>query len=117
MDSYPKKSRIFVAKQVSGWCGSNSKQSLRDTCINNICPNCGVTNETSKHMTHCQNHGRVALFKESVAEVISHLEKANATIPLIKIVEIYLLAQGSCSLESCIVIMDPQYIAMAQSHD
>jgi hypothetical protein len=107
MDSYPKMSRIFVVKKVSGWCGSNSKQSLWDTSINNICPHCGVTNETSKHMTHCQNHGRAARFKESVAEVVPHLEKAKAAISLIKIVETYLLAQESCSLASCIVIPDP----------
>ncbi len=117
MNSYPKMFWIFVAKQVSGWCGSNSKQSLWDTSINNICPNCRVTNEASKHMTHCQNHCRDALLKESVAEVVSHLEKANATISLIEIVETYLLAQGSRSLESCIAIPDPRYIAMAQSHD
>jgi hypothetical protein len=51
MDSYPKMFRIFVAKQVSGWCGSNNKRSLWDSNIANICPNCGMTNETSKHMT------------------------------------------------------------------
>jgi hypothetical protein len=69
MDSYPKMFQIFVAKQVSGWCGSNSKQSLWDNSINNICLKCRAMNETSKHMTRYQNHGRVALFKESVAEV------------------------------------------------
>jgi hypothetical protein len=51
MSTYPKMFRIFVAKQVSGWCGSNSKRSLWDTSINNICPNCGMQNEYSKHMT------------------------------------------------------------------
>jgi hypothetical protein len=74
-------------------------------------------NQTSKHMTYFQNHGRVALFKESVAEVISNLENENAAISLIKIVDTYLLAQESGSLESCIVIPDPGYIAMAQSYD
>jgi hypothetical protein len=31
-----------ISKQVSGWCGSNSKQSLWDTTISNMCPNCGL---------------------------------------------------------------------------
>ncbi len=51
MSTYPKMFLIFVAKQVSGWCGSNIKRLLWDTSINNICPNCGMQNESSKHMT------------------------------------------------------------------
>lgn len=51
MASYPKMFGVFVAKQVSGWCGSNSKRSLWDSSIANICPNCGKFKETSKHLT------------------------------------------------------------------
>jgi len=42
MASYDKMFRIFVSKQVSGWCGSNSKQSLWDATISIMCPNCGI---------------------------------------------------------------------------
>ena len=51
MASYPKMFRVFISKQVSGWCGSNSKQSLWDTTISNMCPNCGSARKTSKHLT------------------------------------------------------------------
>ncbi len=86
MDSYPKMFGMFIAKQVSGWCCSNSKQSLWDTSINNICPNCGMLNETSKHMTQCKDPGRLALLQESIDNVLTHLEKANAPIPLIEMI-------------------------------
>jgi hypothetical protein len=39
MQNYPKIFCIFVSKQVSGWCGSNSKISLWDSSISNTCPN------------------------------------------------------------------------------
>jgi hypothetical protein len=62
MASYPKMFYIFVTKQVSGWCGSNNKQSLWDTSISNVCPNCGLSRDTSKHLTRCSDEGHVTLF-------------------------------------------------------
>ncbi len=110
MDSYPKMFRIFIAKQVSGWCGTNSKRSLWDTCINNICLNCGMINKTSKHMIRCKDHGHIALLQETIDEVLSNLEKANAAILLIEIVEMYLLSQGLQTMESCsdATLLDPR---------
>jgi hypothetical protein len=64
MASYPKMFQIFISKQVSGWCGSNSKLSLWDSNVDNTCPNCGMVNETSKHMTRCTHEGRVTLLHE-----------------------------------------------------
>ncbi len=93
--SYPQMFRIFISKQVSGWCGSNSKLSLWDSNVDNICPNCGIINETSKHMTRCTHDSRVTLFRESVEEVTECLEEANAEPVLITMIEEYLLAQGS----------------------
>jgi len=51
MSEYPKPFRTFITKQVSGWCGCNSKLSLWEETVNNICPQCGCENETSKHLT------------------------------------------------------------------
>ena len=95
MASYLKIFQIFVPKQVSGWCGSNSKQSLWDTTISNMCPNCGIARETSKHLTRCTHIGRVQLFCSSIADVISCLEIGDINIERITIIENYLLLQGS----------------------
>jgi hypothetical protein len=43
--SFPKMYKIFVSKQVLGWCGTNSKVSLWDSSIPNTCPNCGIAKE------------------------------------------------------------------------
>ncbi len=117
MDSYPKMFCIFIAKQVLGWCGLNSKQSLWDTSINNICPNCGMLNETSNHMTQGKDPGRLDLLWESIDNILTHLEKANAPIPLIEMIEAYLLSQRSQTLESCNESNDTQYTTLAHSYN
>ena len=112
MDSYPKMFRIFVAKQVPGWCGSNNKRSLWDSNIANICPNCGMTNETSKHMTQCKDPGRITLLHELITEVITCLEEAHIDPDLVTIIETYLLGQASITMESCLSISTQKYLTL-----
>jgi hypothetical protein len=104
MVSYPKMLRVFVTKtkQVSGWCGSNSKQSLWDTSISNVlCPNCGLSCDTLKHLTRCSNKGHVTLFRESVKDVKCCLERANVHVLLITIIKDYMIHQSLVTMESC----------------
>ena len=100
MASYPKMFWVFVSKQVSGWCGLNSKQSLWDTTISNMCPNCGLAWETSKHLTRCSHSGRAELFRSSTTDAISCFEQANVNVDLITIIADYLLLQGSGTMVS-----------------
>ncbi len=116
MSTYPKMFRIFVPKQVSGWCGSNSKRSLWDTSFNNICPNCGMQNESSKHMTRCKHDGWVTLFCESTCKVVACLEMANTDPTLIEIIESYLHGQGTITMESC-VPPNSRYLHLSQTQD
>jgi hypothetical protein len=99
--SYPKMFRIFVTKQVSGWYGSNSKQSLWDTSINNVCPNCGLSRDTLKHLAQCSDKGHVTPFRESIKDVICCLERANIDVLLITIIKDYIIHQGLVTMESC----------------
>ncbi len=116
MASYPKMFRVFVTKQVSGWCGSNSKQSLWDTTISTMCPNCGIAKETSKHLTRCTHVGRVRLFRSSVADVITCLEVGNVDVDLITMIEDYLLLQGSDTMVNQAPI-GSQFLDYAKIHD
>jgi hypothetical protein len=90
--SYPKMFRIFISKQVLGWSGSNNKLLRWDSSVNNFCPNCGMINKTSKHMTRCTHEGQVTLLRESIQEVMECLKQANAEPDLITMIEEYLLA-------------------------
>ncbi len=85
---------------MSGWRGSNSKQSLWDTTISNMCPNCGLAQETSKHLTWCSHSGRVELFRSLITDVISCFEQANVDVDLITIIADYLLLQVSGTMVS-----------------
>jgi hypothetical protein len=116
MSSVPKMYRIFVTKQVSGWCGTNSKVSLWDFSITNSCPNCGMANETSKHVTRCQHVGRVKLFRESMSDVILHLEYANLDPKLVTIYESYLLGQGSVLMASCNPC-NSRFLTLSEAHN
>jgi hypothetical protein len=116
MASYPKMFQIIIIKQISGWCGSNSKRSLWDTCILSICLNCGYVRETSKHLTQCTHQGRVTLFRESTQEVVTCLKNANADSELVDIIEAHLLGQGVFTMKSCIP-QNSQYLLMLQSQD
>jgi hypothetical protein len=116
MSSLPKMYRIFVSKQVSGWCGTNNKVSLWDSTIINSCPSCGMANKTSKHMTCCLQAGRFKLFCESMVVVITHLNHANVDPELVSIYDLYLKGQGSVPMVSC----TPQYsrfLTLSQAHD
>ena len=101
MASFPKMYREFVTKQVSGWCGTNNKNSLWDLTIDNTCPNCGLIKETSKHMICCKHEGCVTLFHKSMVVVTSCLENAHADLELIDIYESYLAGQGSVAMQTC----------------
>ena len=116
MASYHKMFRIFVTKQVSGWCGSNSKQSLWDTTISNMCPNCGLARETSKHLTRCTYIGRVQLFRSSIVDVVKCLEVGNVDVELITIIEDYLLLQGADTMVN-LTPVGSKYIPLAMIHD
>ncbi len=87
---------------LSGWCGSNSKISLWDTSISNLCPNCGMVKEMSKHMTQCKHEGRVTLLIELICDVVACLEAANVDIESITMIETYLVGRGTRSMESCL---------------
>jgi hypothetical protein len=100
MDSYPKMFRVFIMKQVSGWCGSNSRCSLWDTSVSNICPNCGLVRETSKHLTRCKHEGRVILFCELTQEVVTCRKNANVDPNSIDIIETYLCSQVRLQLRA-----------------
>jgi hypothetical protein len=94
ISKYPKTFRTFMTKQVSGWCGCNSKLLLWEKNINNKCPQCGCKQETSKHLTRCTDQGRVLQLHNSIETIMDVLNDANVVSKLADIIETYLLNQG-----------------------
>jgi hypothetical protein len=67
-------------------------------------------------MIRCTHEGPVTLFPESVEKVTECLKETNVQPVLITMIEEYLLAHGSQTMESCITA-GRQYILLAQTQD
>jgi hypothetical protein len=101
ISGYPKPFRTFITKQVSGWCGYNSKLSLWEDNIVNKCPQCGLKHKNSKHLTRCRDPGRVLQLKNSIETIMDVMDKANVASELIDMIETYLLNQGRQTMVDC----------------
>ena len=101
ISGYPKPFQTFITKQVSWWCGCNSKLSLWEDNIVNKCPQCGLKHENSKHLTRCKDPRRVLQLKKSIKTIMDIMDKANVALELIDMIETYLLNQGRRTMVDC----------------
>jgi hypothetical protein len=101
---YPKPFRTLITKQVSGWCGCNSKLSLWEDNIVNKCPQCGLKHENLKHLTRCRDPGWVLQLKKSIKTIMEVMDKANVASELIDMIETYLLNQGRRTMVDCTLL-------------
>jgi hypothetical protein len=102
ISKYPKTFRTFITKQVTRWCGCNSKPSLWEEILINKCLQCRCDYETSKHLSRCTDPGCVLQLHNSIKAIMDILNKANVTLELADIIETYLLHQGCHTMEDCI---------------
>ena len=107
MAGYPKTFRTFVTKQVSVWCGCNSKFSLWEKGVNSKCPQCGCKHENSKHLTRCTDPGWLMQLHQSIEGVMNILSDANVDQNLSDVIEAYLLAQGHRTMKDCTPSLSP----------
>ncbi len=116
MAKYPKTYHTFVTKQVSGWCGCNSKLSLWEENVSNKCPQCGCENENTKHLTRCMDPGHLLQLRQLIENVIDVLDEANVTPELAQMIEVYFLGQGQHSMED-ITHMHSRFLPVATAID
>jgi hypothetical protein len=91
----------FNTKQVSGWCGCNSKLSLWEDNIINKCPQCGLEYKNTKHLTRCRDPGRLLQLHKSIESKMDVLDDANVASQLTKMIKTYLLNQGRQTMGDC----------------
>jgi hypothetical protein len=116
MEKYPKTFHTFVTKQVSGWCGCNSKLSLWEENVSNKCPQYEYKNKNSKHLKRCMDPGRLLQLRQLIENVMDVLDKANITPELAQMIEVYLLRQGHHSMED-ITHMHSRFLPVATAID
>jgi hypothetical protein len=101
MSEYLKPFRTFITKQVSGWCGCNSKLSLWEETVINRCPQCGCKKETSKHLTQCTDPGCLLQLQSSIETIMDILDSSNVAPTLADMIETYLCNQGRRTMADC----------------
>ncbi len=101
MSGYPKPFRTCITKQVSGWCGCNSKLPMWEETVINRCPQCRWEKETSKHLTRCTNSGRLLQLHSSIETIMDVLDSANIAPALAGMIETYLLNQECQTMADC----------------
>jgi len=115
--SFPKKIRDFVTKQVSKFCGTNRQLSRIDSTIDNVCPSCGKRDESSKHITRCEDRGRRAMLKYSVDDLVQWMAATNISTHLQQMISTYLMSQSKRTMISCVQTTSPLLHALATVQD
>ena len=64
--------KLWLTKQSSGFCGTQSMVAHWDPSRDGKCPDCGG-NETSSHLLVCPNHDRTSLLRDQTADFHSWL--------------------------------------------
>ena len=116
MTGFPDMFRSWITKHVSHFCGTNRQLSKIDTTVMNVCLSCGMPNESTSHITRCGDPGRTRMFQESVEELVSWLRLKRTNPALVDLVQRYLLARGSRSMQS-LLDGEMRYSTIAKIHD
>jgi hypothetical protein len=117
MDKFPKMFRLFVTKQTSKFCGTNRQLSRYDPSVKNVCPSCGQRDESSKHITRCQDEGRVEMFRQSAEELLHWIDSTIYNPSFVCMLREYLMAQGRRKLTDCVAGYSPTLQVLARVHD
>ena len=60
MLGYSQMFRVYVTKHVSHFQGTNGQLSRDESQeVDNVCPCCGMKNESTGHITRCKEEGRI----------------------------------------------------------
>ena len=69
--------RLWLSKQVNGFCGTQSMVAHWDKTRDGSCPDCGMR-EDAGHLMRCRSHSRTALLHEQVEDLVRWMD-ANDT--------------------------------------
>lgn len=80
------------------------------------CPNCDLPDEDSRHLLHCTDAGRYALYRSEVDKVVSWLQQHHTDPELAGVISAYLYGRGNTTLCS-LPRLSPEIHAFAFSQD
>ena len=106
--------KMWLCKQTSSFCASGKNMGRWFGSEHTSCPNCGTADEDSRHLLHCTDAGRFALFRTELDSLSAWLQQ-NHTDPLLaRVLREYIFARGEKSLSSFQLPLPYQKFAHAQ---
>ena len=108
--------RSWLFKQTSSFCatGRNMARWYDETVTE--CPNCGAPDEDSRHLLHCPDAGRFALFRERLKELEQWMSRPHTDPILADILSLYIFHRGSKTMAS-LCGRNREYLRLAHSQD
>jgi len=117
MKSFPILFRNFVTKQTSKFCGTNRQLSRINPSVENVCPSCGRDDESSKHITRCNESGRRQMLEHTVDELATWMASTRVDPHLRTMITRYLLAQDTKTMKECLSGHSSILRTLAEVHD
>ena len=112
----PRMFQIFASKQTFGIAGCNVNQAYYTPGHNKMCPSCGVVQETSSHVLHCNEVGRVDVLHKSIDYLDRWLKENGTKRDLRRFLVEYALGRGGKTMQE-IVGFRQEYRQLAVSVD
>jgi hypothetical protein len=115
----PKMFQLFAGKQVFGVSavlGNLSKQK-EYAHLGEKCPNCSSCKETTSHLLHCREIGRLKCLNMMIRQVSNWMEAVGMAPELASLISDYLTTKGTLLQHLQPTQILPQYSAFVQSQD
>ena len=119
LSKLPKMFQLFAGKQVFGVSavlGNLSKQK-EFAHLGEKCPNCTSCKETTSHLLHCREIGRIKCLTMMIRHVSNWMETVHTSPELADLITDYLSSKGTLLHHHQPTQILPQYSAFIQSQD
>jgi hypothetical protein len=92
--------KMWIFKQSSKFCASGRNMGHWFSSEHTSCPNCGMEDEDSAHLMHCQDSGRFGLFREEVNKLLTWLQSSHMDLDSAQVLRVYLINRGAVQMLS-----------------
>jgi hypothetical protein len=119
--SYPAMFWVYLTKRSSGFDATNRHLSCSSPGVANRCPCCRHKDDSTAHITHCTDKGRIKMFRKSSDQLVDWLCDIDMDLNLVACISRYLDSRGEGSMlelasedASLLVCYGPRHTGLGQ---
>ena len=113
----PRLFATWACKQVMDLAGTNVNQAKYKTGHCKLCPSCNRRPETTAHVLHCNEAGRVDALHQTISSMDSWLQSVQTDPELRRCLVKYAKGRGGQKMEDIVRSSHPRFRALAISQD